>query len=68
MALTVEAIDAVITKILETGQTVSVDGMSYSQANISQLWAVRKSLASDTARSTGARPIVRSFGTGSAAS
>ncbi len=59
MALTVEAIDTAIEKILTTGQSVSVDGMTYTAANLSQLRELRMQLKAEGRVST--RPTGRAF-------
>jgi len=68
MAVSVEQIDAAITAVLTTGQSVSVDGMTYSKANLASLWDLRRQVAGDTSRSGGRRPIFRSFNMSGAAS
>ncbi len=61
MAVTLEQIDAAITDVLTTGQSTTLDGMSYSNANLNALWALRRHVAEEQARSGGNRPIFRSF-------
>ena len=61
MALTVTQIDDAITRVLIGGQAVTLDGVSYSQANLNALWTMRKALSEELARSGGNRPIFRSF-------
>ena len=47
MALTVATIDAAIERLLSGAQTVSVDGMSYTQASLSALTDLRKQLLNE---------------------
>ena len=61
MAVTLEQIDAAITNVLSGGQSATVDGMTYTQANLGTLWAMRKQAADAEARNGGNRPIFRSF-------
>ncbi len=68
MALTVEQIDTAIDKILTTGQSASVDGVNYTAASLSTLWAMRKRAVADQSRSSGKRPVFRSFNMSGAAS
>ena len=63
MAVTVETVEAAITDIMTNGQSASVDGINYSNANINALIALRDKLRSETATTT--RPLFRAFGFGS---
>jgi hypothetical protein len=67
MALTLEKIDAAIDAVLESGQTVTVDGMTFSKANLNALWSLRRQVAGDASRSGGNRPVFRSFNLSGAA-
>ena len=44
MALTVAQIDAAISKILETGQSVTIDGVTYTRAQLDQLRGLRSEI------------------------
>lgn len=59
MALTVAEIDVAIQKILTSGQSVSVDGVSYSSANLASLQTLRDKVRAETAATT--RPTARAF-------
>jgi hypothetical protein len=59
MALTVAEIDTAIQKILTTGQTVSVDGMTFSNANLSSLHTLRQKVQLEESASK--RPTGRAF-------
>ncbi len=59
MALTVAQIDTAIVAILESGQSVSVDGVSYSKASLSALQALRDRVAKIESASN--RPLVRAM-------
>jgi uncharacterized protein YaiI (UPF0178 family) len=61
MALSVSDIETAIESIQTNGQTVSVDGMSYSAANISQLYAMLEKERAKSDRSDGNRPTFRAF-------
>ena len=49
MSLTVSQIDTAITAILELGQTITIDGVSYSKANLSELRALRTEIQGEEA-------------------
>ncbi len=68
MALSVAQIDTAIGKILTSGQSVSIDGVQYTKANLFALWEIRKRLAQDESRSKGRRPVFRAFNLSGAAS
>lgn len=62
MALTSAEVDTAIKQILSGGQSVTLDGVSVSRANLSQLEQMRARLQSEEARGTnGARPTFRAF-------
>jgi hypothetical protein len=59
MALTVAQIDTAITTILANGQSVTVDGVSYSAANLKTLQDMRKEVQMEERNAT--RPTARGF-------
>jgi hypothetical protein len=61
MALTKAAVETAIEAILTTGQSVSIDGVSYSQANLSSLIAMRDTMEMTENRTGGNRPVFRGF-------
>jgi hypothetical protein len=58
MALTVGEVETAIQSIMEGGQSVTVDGMSYSAANIKTLIELRDKLQLATDRAS-TRPVFR---------
>lgn len=52
MALTTTQIDSAITIILETGQAVTVDGVTYTRADLGQLQKLRETILSESAISS----------------
>jgi len=52
MALTVATVETAIEALLSGSQSVSVDGISYTKANLKTLWDMRKELR-DEAGSSG---------------
>jgi len=62
MALTVSTINTAIEAILENGQTVSVDGMSYSRTNLKDLYDLRDRIRQEGQATT--RPTMRAFNFG----
>ena len=60
--MTVAEIDAAIKQIVETEQSFSLDGVSYSRADLSTLIRLRDELAIESGRATGKRPVFRGFG------
>jgi hypothetical protein len=59
MALTVSEIDVAIQKILTDGQSVSVDGISYSAANVQSLMNLREIVMQQSSKAT--RPTIRAM-------
>lgn len=49
MALTVSQIDTAIEAILTTGQSVTVDGVTYTRADLGRLQELRKTLQAEEA-------------------
>jgi len=60
MALTVAEVETAIQAIQTGGQSVTLDGMSYSAANLNTLMTLRNQLQRETDRSSG-RPVFRAF-------
>jgi hypothetical protein len=61
MAVTLATIDAAITSINDSGQSFTLDGMTYSKGNIDKLIALRTQLQKEDERSGDDRPAVRGF-------
>jgi hypothetical protein len=59
MALTLETVETAIIKLLEGGQTVSVDGVTFSQASLSALITMRDKMKHEADRAN--RPTIRAF-------
>ena len=64
MALTLATVETAIEALIGGSQSVTIDGMSYSKASLSSLWAARKQLKAESNRTT--RPMVRAVNFGSA--
>jgi len=62
MALTLATVEAAIEAIQDGAQSWSVDGMSYTMANIDVLIDLRARLQNELGRSEGTRPMLRGFG------
>lgn len=52
MALTVAQIEDAITKILTTGQSVTIDGVTYTRASLDQLQTLRAAVQGEEAVAT----------------
>ena len=61
MALTVAEVETAIAAIQTGGQSFTVNGLTYTAANLSALIALRDQIKSETARTAGTRPIFRRF-------
>jgi len=61
VALTVSQIDAAIEAILTTGQSITVDGTSYTRADLGRLQDLRKQIQSEEAVSTQGNIFSRSL-------
>jgi hypothetical protein len=59
MALSVTTIETAINTIMTTGQSVTVAGMSYSAANLSDLESLLTKAQNESMRSGGTRPLFR---------
>ena len=61
MALTVSQIDAAIEKILATGQSITVDGVQYTRADLGRLQELRSQVQAEQAISTQGNIFSRSL-------
>lgn len=61
MALTVATVNTAIEKITTTGQSYSLDGVSFSKANLSSLIELRDKLILSEAKTNKTRPTMRGF-------
>jgi hypothetical protein len=59
MAVTLATVETAITAVQTLGQTTSVDGISYSRANLAALIDLRDRLQMSESRSSGQRPVFR---------
>ena len=59
MALSVATIDAAIERLLSGAQTVSVDGMSYTQASLSSLTDLRTQLLNESGSRFGFATVIQ---------
>jgi len=58
---TLAEVNAAITKVTDEGQSSTVDGISYTRANLASLTQLRDTLKSASARAAGSRPTFRGF-------
>ena len=61
MAVDLTTVNAAITAIQDSGQSFTLDGMTYSKGNLSALIDLREQLQRETERSGGSRPLFRRF-------
>ena len=61
MAVTLTDVETAISTIQSNGQSFSLEGIVYSQANIGALIQLRQQLIDETDRSAGTRPVFRAF-------
>jgi hypothetical protein len=61
LALTTAQIDAAIQDILEKGQSVTVDGVIYTRANLADLRALRSEIATEATAATHGNILSRSL-------
>ena len=59
MAVTVAGIDEAINAIGTSGQSFTLDGVTYNAGNLKTLWQMRQDLTEETARTDGSRPTMR---------
>ena len=67
MALTLAQVDQAIEDILVKGQAHTMDGTSFTRANLAGLTELRDRLQNTEPRTSGARPVFRSFSMSGAA-
>ena len=67
MALTLAQVDQAIEDILTKGQSTALDGTSLTRANLAGLTELRDRLQNTEPRTSGARPVFRSFSMSGAA-
>ena len=58
---TLAEVNAAITKVTDEGQSSTVDGISYTRANLASLTQLRDTMISAEGRSAGSRPTFRAF-------
>jgi hypothetical protein len=61
MAITLLEVESAITAVQDSGQSSTVDGISYSRANLSALISLRDKLKGEAGRTAGSRPVFRGF-------
>ena len=61
MALSLSTVETAINTIQTTGQSVSIEGMSYTAANIGELMDLRKTIIQETNKANTTRPAFRGF-------
>jgi len=62
MALSVTTIETAIAAIESGNQSATVDGMSFSRANLATLYTMLKDERNRALRTAGTRPLFRAFG------
>lgn len=65
MAVSVATVETAITAIMDSGQSVTIDGVTYNRANIGLLISLREKLKEEALRSGGTRPMIRAVNFGS---
>jgi len=58
---TLAEVEAAQTKVAEEGQSSTIDGISYTRANLAALNQLRDTLKGSAARAAGSRPTFRGF-------
>lgn len=66
MAVNLTDVDAAITAIQEGGQSVTLDGFTYSAGSLQALTDLRARLQLEEGRTDGSRPLFRRFKLGAA--
>lgn len=64
MAVTLAAVESAINAILSGAQSVTVDGMTYTAANLSTLQNMRAEIQREALNTAKTRPTVRAFNFG----
>ena len=62
MALDTTAIESAISAIETSGQSFTLDGVTYNQASLPALYDMLRRERNATLRSGGTRPVMRAFG------
>ena len=65
MAVTVAAVETAITSIQDSGQSFTIDGQTYTAANLKALMDLRDTLRAEAGQDDGTRPAIRGFKFGS---
>ena len=61
MAITLTEVETAITQVETSGQSGTVDGVSYTRANLTALIQLRDKLQGKQIRTAGQRPLFRGF-------
>jgi len=61
MAVTLTEVETAITAVQDSGQSSTIDGISYSRANLAALIQLREMLKGENNRTAGTRPTFRGF-------
>jgi hypothetical protein len=64
MALNLDVVDTAINEILESGQSFTLDGVTYNRANVQSLIDLRETAANSEGRTGGTRPTMRAVNFG----
>jgi hypothetical protein len=64
MAVTLETVENAINTILTSGQAVTVDGMTYTAANLATLQELRATIQEEALVTANTRPAMRAFNLG----
>jgi hypothetical protein len=54
-------IETGITQIVTSGQSFTVDGITYNRGNLSALYQIKEALLRESMRTSGQRPVFRGF-------
>lgn len=61
MAITLTEVETAITQIQTSGQSFTVDGITYNRGNLSALIQLRDKIRNESLRTAGTRPAFRGF-------
>jgi hypothetical protein len=61
MAITLTEVETAITQIQTSGQSFTVDNITYNRGNLSALIQLRDKINGESLRSAGTRPMFRGF-------